>query len=159
MEIIEKDIGGALLIPTTDKNKKEVSLDREINSQIYNLQSEEFSISLSELQQRGFVTNESWESIEQIQAKIIQSNKEIVHCECLLDKETLFFQVRKFPISLFSHLELYNGKPIIIKIRNKAGASRMDILEGKGIVNTDLFDLNDSWEELRDSELDAPFQI
>jgi len=99
--------------------------------------------------QRGFIANEKWKSTKSIEARINRIEKKVVYCDCLIDKEKRIFQQRRFNFDLFSHLPFpLENKFIIIKTRTKPGAVRMDILNGKGIVEEEFFNLNNDWEKI-----------
>ncbi|WP_040254121.1 hypothetical protein [Psychroserpens mesophilus] len=96
------------------------------------------------------ILNENWDSVESIQSKVISFNEESVYVDCLLDEELKYFESRVFPRKLFNNVtDLDNDIPILMKIKTKPGSFRIDIYPGKGLVNLDLFDLKDGWEELK----------
>tara|TARA_R110000868_G_scaffold720_4_gene5238 strand:- start:1873 stop:2439 length:567 start_codon:yes stop_codon:yes gene_type:complete len=104
---------------------------------------------------RDFISNETWEKINTIQGRIASFNNIKVFVDCLIDKENKIFEHREFARFFFEHLdELSEKKPIIIKTKINPGSSRIDIYPGEGIVNLELFEINDKWEQLRDSGLD-----
>lgn len=109
---------------------------------------------------KGFVSNESWEKFEYVHSKIIKVSKNQVYCDCILDRDNKVFRTRKFPINLFRHFDsLKEGNLIIVKISSKAGSTRTDIIDGRGIVNAKYFETKDLWDELKDSGLDKPFKL
>lgn len=120
----------------------------------------ESTIYTEEFYRKGFISGESWDKTINIHSRILQVSKEFVTCECIIDKEEKIFQTRTFPAFLFSHIEsLQSKKPILVKIRSKAGSSRVDIYDGKKLVDLTLFDLKDNWDLLNDSNLDSPLKL
>jgi len=108
----------------------------------------------------GFIINENWQESLIFHAKIINITNEIVVCECLIDKENLTFQSRNFPRSLFEHIYgLCVGKFVFIKILSKPGSSRIDITDGKNFINKTYFDINDGWDDLRNSGMGKPIKF
>ncbi len=102
------------------------------------------------------ILNENWQKNETIQAKVINLNENEVFVDCLIDQENKIFQNRTFPISLFHNLtNLRVNKPVLIKTRLKPGAIRMDIYPGEGIVNLQLFTIEENWDSLKGKNLDS----
>ena len=90
-----------------------------------------------------------------IMARIVSFNQEQVFVDCVINSESKIIEHRGFPIFLFEHLdEVTEKQPILIKIKMKSGSSKIEILPGKGIVDETLFEINEKWEQLRDSGLD-----
>lgn len=134
------------------KDLKEKNDDKLLNQ--FNIYQKE-KISELTFKNRGFISTEKWSKSINLHSRIIQITKHQVTCECVLDKENLIFETRTFSRELFEHLRNIKEKhPILISIRTKAGSSRIDIYEGKGVVNEKLFEINEGWEELANSGLD-----
>lgn len=109
---------------------------------------------------RNVVLNEDWANVENIPSRIVRVTELAVICECILDSEQRVYEMYSFSLGLFDHLHpLDHHKLIMIKISTKPGSSRIDIFDGKGIVDSRLFDLHDEWLDLMDSELDKPFNL
>jgi len=102
---------------------------------------------------------ESWTNTESLWCKINQIKNNSVYLDCLLDREARRFQLRKFPKSLFGHLRCSEGNPVILSIKSRNGAMRIDIYKGDGIVDLEYFNAEDKWEELREANLDRPFTL
>lgn len=99
--------------------------------------------------------NEKWDVSENIQGKIVVVNEYNVHVDCLIDIESKTFQHRTFPINLFKNIDgLAQNKLVIIKTKMKAGAIRLDVYPGGGIVNDELFEQKENWDSLEGSGLD-----
>jgi hypothetical protein len=137
------------------ENYKEVSkLDKNLRHENYISLEQEV---LTQFIPRNFIAYEEWVNIENIFARILSKSDDIVSCECLIDKENLEFQIRNFPIILFKNINMKINEFVLITIKTKEGSSRIDIRNGNGIVDETYFDINDEWEELRNSGLDKPF--
>lgn len=104
---------------------------------------------------RDVILKEKWDVSENVQGKVISVNESDVSVDCLVDIESKTFQYRTFPINLFKHINgLSQDKMVIIKTRMKAGAMRVDVYNGEGIVNDKLFKQKDNWNSLVGSGLD-----
>jgi len=104
---------------------------------------------------RYVMLREKWEVSENVQGKVVSVNESDVYVDCLVDVELKIFQHRAFPINLFKNINgLSQDKMVIIKTRLKAGAIRVDVYNGEGIVNGKLFKQKDSWDSLVGSGLD-----
>ncbi len=117
----------------------------------------EFSLSDFDFKQHGFVSSEIWTKSFNLHARISKIAKTKVTCECVIDKENKLFESRTFPIILFDHLqnrEIHH--PVIVSIKTRPGSTRIDIRDGKNIVDLSIFDLSDGWKELYNSGLDKP---
>lgn len=98
-----------------------------------------------------FLKPEDWGPSISLDARIFHIDKETVGCDCLLDPEEMTFEKRIFPRQLFDHLfEPEIGRLVVIKIRTKNGSMRIDIMDGRGIVAPEKFELEEIWESLKD---------
>lgn len=108
------------------------------------------------LRSKDTILNENWEINENIQGKILNFDENEVYVDCIVDLEMNIIQSRKFPINLFMNLSKFDkNKPVLIKTRLKPGAIRIDVYPGEGIVNMDVFKINDKWDSLRGKNLDS----
>lgn len=114
-----------------------------------------------EIQKRGGLNwEEKWDTVTNIPAKIIALDKKAIQCECVLDRQNFVFEKRIFPISLVSHLyELAIGGLLQISIKEKPGSMRIDIFNGEGLVNKDIFDIKEDLENLKNMDLGKPFSL
>lgn len=104
---------------------------------------------------KDVILNENWTQTETIQGKVIHFNEQEIFVDCLVDRENKIFQHRIFSKLLFENIvNLSANKPVIIKTRLKPGAVRVDVYSGDGIVNLELFELNENWDNLKNSGLD-----
>ncbi len=104
---------------------------------------------------RDVLLNEKWDVSENIQGKVVSVNKSDVYVDCLVDVELKTFQHRAFPINLFKNIRgLSKDRMVVIKTRLKAGAIRVDVYNGEGIVNGKLFEQKDRWDSLAGRGLD-----
>jgi hypothetical protein len=109
---------------------------------------------------RGFVSSEAWVNVEIFNSKVLEVNKEKVTCECLVDQENLLFQTRVFSREMFLHIKKISASMLVqIVVKSKPGSSRIDIIDGKGIVDKRLFELNHLWDGLKDSNLGKPIDF
>lgn len=133
-----------------EKDEKLLNLNWE-----QNFQSEQSELVLAArlLSQNKVLSNERWDGPANILfSRIIKFNKENVWCECILDKEESITQIRKFNSSLFSHIQKKASNlfhyPIVIKINQKAGSIRIDIVDGSNMGIEKEFDSFVDWSEL-----------
>jgi hypothetical protein len=104
---------------------------------------------------KDIILNESWLNTESIKGKIVHFNEQKIFVDCLIDYENQLFQHREFPILLFKNISnISNNMPVIIKTSSKPGAIRIDVYPGAGIVDLELFEINDIWDDLENSGLD-----
>ncbi len=105
--------------------------------------------------EKDVILKEKWDVSENVQGKVISVNESAVSVDCLVDIESKTFQYRTFPINLFNHINgLSQDTKVVIKTRMKAGAIRVDVYHGEGIVNDKLFKQKDNWNSLIGSGLD-----
>lgn len=105
---------------------------------------------------KDIILNENWTKSETIQGIVVHIRDEEVFVDCLIDLDNRIFEHRAFPKQLFENiLDLSANKSVIIKTRLKSGAVRIDVYSGDGIVNLELFELNENWDELINSGLDS----
>lgn len=139
-----------------DINNNE-DLMKSSKEDIYDTIPEESNIQKLRGWPKGYVSGENWNKVINLHSKVAQITKDIVSCECLIDKENQIFEVRNFTKEMFSHLDnLFEGKLILVSIKTKPGSSRIDIHNGDGLVDENLFNLEDEWKDLENSGLDKP---
>lgn len=93
---------------------------------------------------------EKWESSFSLDAQVYQFDKASVYCDCFVNPDEQQFEKRVFPRQLFEHLfELKVGSLVVIKIRSKQGAMRIDVTDGRGIVSPEIFDMESKWDSLK----------
>lgn len=120
----------------------------------------EISLSDFDFKHQGFVGNEMWIKSFNIHARIAKVSKTKITCECVIDKENRLFESRTFPALLFEHLQNKEiNHPIIVSIKTKPGSTRIDIRDGRNIVDPSIFELKDGWKELYNSGLDKPLSF
>ena len=136
--------------------KEEISKERTLDIPTVR----EISLNDFEFRQQGFYLNELWDNSYNLHARITKITKERVTCECVVDKENKLFETRSFPALLFKHLRKNQvGNPVIVSIKTRPGSTRIDIRDGKNIVNLSIFDLKDGWNNLINSGLDKPISF
>lgn len=93
---------------------------------------------------------ETWEKQIRLHAKIYQLDKNAVYCDCLMNEEDGVFEKREFPRYLFDGINDLNvGKFAFITIRTAKGKMRVDVKDGKGVVNPKKFELNLDWDKFQ----------
>lgn len=136
---------------TLDSDRKDTSFPTELKG--INAEDSESLIN-NIFKGRDFITSESWAYKEIIKSRIISSDDDLIYLDCIIDIETMIIEQRQFPKSLFSNFKtLKTGDLVLIKINSKPGSFRVDIYPGKGIVNENLFDINDDIQELKGRDL------
>ncbi|WP_417364460.1 hypothetical protein [Galbibacter sp.] len=103
---------------------------------------------------RDFIPSESWVSNEIIKARIVSSDNDSVYLDCIIDLETMYFELRQFHKSLFSNFKtLETGDLALIKLKSKPGSFRVDVYPGEGLVNANLFEIKDDIQRLKGRSL------
>lgn len=101
---------------------------------------------------------DKWSYYELISGKIVDIIDKKVFCECMLSRDNSEFQLRKFDISLFEHLGDFGINSYVkIKISQKPGSQRIDIIDGKGLgIENEFFIDEDSWNIFDEIDLVKP---
>jgi len=103
--------------------------------------------------------SESWTTSKLIKCQVKSITDQIVYCTCIVDRHNNIFETRGFPKLMFSQFKrLKVGKLVIVEIKVKPGASRIDIKDGVGLIDEKEFQSHADWESLRNAGLDKPFQ-
>ncbi len=96
------------------------------------------------------LVDENWTEDTQLKARVykVDRKRNLVFCDCLLlENEERKYEKRQFSMYLFDNIDhLKAGSFVIVQIRTKTGAIRIDIRDGKGIVDASHFDLQDLWD-------------
>lgn len=135
-------------------NIEEKATNKAIETEIFSEQ-----ISENDFRTKRFITSERWSKTINLWAKIIKYDKHQVTCECLIDKENMVFETRTFSSELFRHLPIKSENTVVITIRTKAGSSRIDVHSGKGVVNNRFFEIEEGWNNLKDTDLGKPIRF
>jgi len=118
----------------------------------------EAALTLRAFRKSGFIARENWTNRFFFKAKVISNKADTVTCDCLIDEEKSTFQTRIFPAILFKNLRnLKIGALVYIKTFIRPGASKIEIFDGKGIVNDELFNEELEWEKLKNTQQAKPF--
>lgn len=80
-------------------------------------------------------------------ARVLQITKKQVYCDCLVDENNKIFETKKFPKTLFKNIK---NKSLLIIEQDDL------ILDGSGLINPIIFEVDDIFEELKNSGLDKP---
>lgn len=135
-----------------------VKADEEANEKKEEDLKNESALTSLELHQYGFISYEKWRSTQYLEAMVSGIDESGIVLDCLIDGDELLFEERRFDREYFTHFHnLTIDSPIIIKIRRKPGTLRFDFLDGKGVVNTEAFKINDDWDSLSQSGLGEVF--
>jgi radical SAM superfamily enzyme YgiQ (UPF0313 family) len=151
---LEKDEDKDEFLKTSDENDE---IESESFLKPYEFSPEDSGAFLKNLfRGKEIILNENWEVNESIQGKILSFDKYEVYVDCLIDLEKNVIQSRRFPINLFNNLsKIDKNIPVLIKTKLKPGAIRIDVYSGEGIVNLDVFEINDNWDSLSGKNLDS----
>ncbi len=130
-------------ISTNTKNYSDVNSDGFSSS---------FGVDL--LGKRGdSILNERWDKIILISARILKITPTSVSCDCIISLENQIVETRAFPKLLFENINPMKEESVVkIKISSKAGSTRTDIIDGKGLGIEKEFEIFDLWEELETFE-------
>ncbi|PSR03142.1 MAG: hypothetical protein BRD50_06415 [Bacteroidetes bacterium SW_11_45_7] len=101
---------------------------------------------------------ENWHDSQFLSGRIINVTKHFVTCEYIAyDGDEKKFEVRKFPIMMFNHMEpLQEGKYIRLKMSKKPGSSRIDIFEAHSSEIEKKFEIKENREKLKNITMDEP---
>jgi len=95
--------------------------------------------------------NENWGFPKLISGRVLKITKDAVSCECLINKEKQLTQLMSFPRILFDNiLELRENSYVKVKISQKPGSIKTEIIDGKGLGIESDFYSNDIWDALED---------
>lgn len=95
--------------------------------------------------------SETWDSQIMLHAKVYAIDQQVVSCDCIIDEESRLMERRSFPRTLFDNLaNLAEGSLVIVDIKQKAGSMRIDIKNGKGIVDAQKFEIEHLIDSLKD---------
>jgi hypothetical protein len=102
-------------------------------------------------QRGGAIINENWSKSQLLSARILKVTKDFISCECLISKSQKITQLREFPALLFSHITpLEENTFVKIKISQKPGSFRTDIIDGRNLGIEKDFEMIDLWKDLED---------
>lgn len=105
----------------------------------------------------GIILNEKWDNSYLLSARINSVSETFVCCEVIINRKDNDTQIRKYPIKQFNHLSsLKLGKTIKIKINEKPGSFRVDILDGANTGIEKEFESMVSWDKLSNFKMDKP---
>ena len=95
---------------------------------------------------------EEWDGGQNIlHAHVYDVSDQTVGCDCIVDEETQLMEKRTFPRLIFDAVpNLKEGSLVIVDIKQKAGSIRIDIKNGKGIVDPQKFELESLIDSLKD---------
>ena len=86
--------------------------------------------------------SETWDNQIMLHARVYAIDQQVVSCDCIVDEESRLMERRSFPGTLFDNLSnLVEGSLVIVDIKQKAGSMRIDIKNGKGIVDAQKFEI------------------
>lgn len=105
----------------------------------------------------GVILNERWDNSYLLSGRINAISENFVSCELIIDKANKETKIRNYPIKQLDHLPSLNiGKTIKVKINEKPGSFRVDIIDGSNTGIEKEFESMSIWEELNDFEMDNP---
>jgi hypothetical protein len=84
---------------------------------------------------------EIWDKQIVLDSRVYNLNHDAVYCDCLVDEDELVFEKREFPKFLFDGIsDLKIGKIVRIIVRTAKRKMRVDVFDGKGLVNKKHFE-------------------
>lgn len=105
----------------------------------------------------GVILNEKWDSSYLLSGRINAISEDFVECESIIDKTNKVTQIRLYPKILFSNLPVLQiGKTVKIKINEKKGSFRIDIIDGSNTGIEQEFESMSIWDSLDNFEMDNP---
>ena len=94
---------------------------------------------------------EQWNDQIMLHARVYDVSEQTVSCDCVVDEETQLIEKRTFPRLIFDTIpNLEEGSLVIVDIKQKAGSIRIDIKNGKGIIDPQKFELESLIDSLKD---------
>ncbi|SDB33469.1 hypothetical protein SAMN03097699_0764 [Flavobacteriaceae bacterium MAR_2010_188] len=112
---------------------------------------------LSSLFEGGVNLNLSkkYDSVLTVQCKILNITELEVSLECLVDSDELIFETKTFNLYHFSKIpNLREGQPILLIISERPGVINLEIFSGSGIVDEEVFDTKQGWDEIKEGWVD-----
>ena len=95
--------------------------------------------------------SETWDDQIMLHARVYAISQQVVSYDCIVDEESQLMERRSFPRTLFDNFaNLIEGSLIVVDIKQKAGSMRVDIKNGKGIVDAQKFEIEHLIDSLKD---------
>jgi hypothetical protein len=105
----------------------------------------------------GAILNENWDKVLEFQGKVLSFNTENVVVECCLSPSSKYFESRSFPRILFNLIDnLTEGFLVYIKIKLKPGSIKIDIYNGYGMFDPEIFSIREIWKDFDIRKLGKP---
>lgn len=106
------------------------------------------------------ILNEKWDNSYLLSGRINALSENFVSCETIIDKVHKETQIRNYPIKQFAHLPFLKvGKTVKIKINEKPGSFRIDIIDGSNTGIEKEFESMQNWDQLNDFKMDDPADL
>ncbi|WP_457654109.1 hypothetical protein [Rhodocaloribacter sp.] len=100
---------------------------------------------------------ETWEEYLNIDARVLEVGDDWVRMDCLLDRESKYFEERVFERLLVEGAgPLHEGKYVLIRIRQRKGKQVVTFHDGGKCVRKDAFEDYSMFKDLLDEELQKP---
>ncbi len=94
---------------------------------------------------------EHWDDQIMLHARVYDVGEQAISCDCIVDEETQLMEKRTFPRLIFANVpNLKEASLVIVDIKQKAGSIRINIKNGKGIVDPQKFELESLIDSLKD---------
>lgn len=123
------------------------------------VEEQQIRIPMASLNQLGVISVERWKKNLSFPAIVKDIRTKEVVCEVAVDVDSHTFQKRIFEKHLFEDIaELAVNSLILVKIKSKPGALRLEILDGKGIIDDSIFTIKEGIEDLLNSDVNQKIE-
>lgn len=85
---------------------------------------------------------EKWDTILNIEARIVKCGIEKVVVECLVDSNEMRFDNRSFDVSFFEGIPTIEKYPVLIKIFKRKNEIKFHVLDGRGLFDASKFEVD-----------------
>jgi len=144
---IDQEVFLKNLLNTKDHVEPSLKTESEIPRKIALPQSEAVSTVSDSVILKG------WKNIENISARLIESNDEQVILECLIDKENKIYEERIFRPSLFKGLNKNIGSLFYLRFYERSNELKMQIHDDPELTFKDDFPKLDYVQKFKNSRL------
>lgn len=140
---------------SNNKSYRNVFFDDQRHYGDRNLRKEDSIEFLADFNKGNFnLLKENWEKEEFLHARVTLISENIIYVDCIIDKNLNIIENRAFDKIMFRNIPgLKVFSPVIINIKQKPGSIRIDIKNGKGIVEEKRFSIHEQWEILKEKNI------
>jgi len=113
--------------------------------------------SIELLKSRGFLLNEKWDKVFTIDAVVSDFDSVSFLVDCVLDREKGILGEKVFERKLLpKDLRIKIGLQLQIKVFEKSGSTRIDFLNGEGVIELDFFEKQERIDQIDELDLLDP---